>query len=149
MYEDDVNNYHCGSCQYYHACKRIDHKTIQFAQPWFKSYDCNQFSGCICSDFEPGAWHKNACDTWQGFEHYWPRYVEQWLPYADTKKLIYFTLNSDTSIRYGVRLLDFVYGTMIDDNMLKAVEKVYYKKTKGGIGYKLIREKINGVTIQN
>lgn len=149
MYKEDVDNYHCGSCKYYNNCKRIDHEVIQFARPWFKSYDRNQFSGCICSDFEPAEWCIYACETWLGFEHYWPRYVEQWLPYGDTSKLMYFVLNGDTSIRYGVRLLYFVYGSMFDGNTLKALEKTYYKKTKDGFGYKLIKEKIDGVMIQN
>ena len=149
MCKEHVENYHCGSCKYYHNCKRIDHQAIQFAKPWFKTYDRNQFSGCVCSDFEPAEWCVYACKAWMGFEYYWPRYVEQWLPYKNTSVLIYFTLNGDTSIRYGVKLLDFVYGNMIDGNILKASEKVYYKKVKSGFGYKLIKEKIDGVTIQN
>jgi hypothetical protein len=149
MYEEEVENYHCGSCRHYNNCKRIDHETIQFAQPWFKSYDRHQFSGVICSDFDPAEWHVYACETWNGFEYYWPRYVEQWLPYGNTSILVYFTLNGDTSIRYGVPLLDFVYGTMVDNGVLKAVEKMYYKQTRTGFGYKLIKEKIDGITIQN
>ena len=147
--EYDVENYHCGHCKYYNNCKRIDHVTIQFAKPWFKTYDRNQFSGNICSDFEPADHCTHACKTWTGFEDYWPKYVEQWLPYSNTDVLVYFTLNGDASVRYGVKLLDFVYGTMFDGNVLKASVKTYYKKTRDGFGYKLIKEKINGVTIQN
>ena len=149
MFNEDVEHYHCGNCKYFHDCKRIDHVTIKFAVPFFKSYDRNQFSGIICADFEPAQWCIYACKTWQGFEYYWPRYVEQWLPYQSTNVLIYFTLHDDTSVRYGVNLMDFVNGTMFDGDLLKAVRKVYYKQTREGFGYRLIRETINGVKISN
>lgn len=149
MYNEEVDNYTCGCCKYFHNCKRIDHETVRFAQPWFRSYDHNQFSGIVCSDFEPAEFCVHACKVWVDFDYYWPRYVEQWLPYKDTNKLVYFTLHGDTSIRYGVPLMDFVNGTMIEGNTLKAVIKKYYKQTRSGTGYKLIREEINGVTIQN
>ena len=52
-------------------------------------------------------------------------------------------------MRYGVRLMDFVNGTMMDGDVLKAVEKTYYKQTREGFGYKLIRETIDGVNIRS
>lgn len=149
MFSNEVEHYYCGSCKYFHNCKRIDHVTIKFAVPWFKSYDKNQFHGCICADFEPAKWHIHAYQTWKGFDYYWPRYIEQWLPYGNTNKLVYFTLHDDTSVRYGVPLMDFVNGTMVHGNVLKAVEKMYYKRTtKTPYGFKLVREKIDGVKIQ-
>lgn len=148
MFSEDVEHYHCGSCKYFHDCKRIDHVILKFATPWFKSYDRNQFSGVICADFEPAQWCAYACQTWRGFEYYWPRYVEQWLPYKNTNTLVYFTIQDNTSVRYGVRLMDFVNGTMMDGDVLKAVKKTYYKRTREGFGYKLIRETIDGVNIR-
>ena len=147
MSDNEIENYHCGNCKYFHNCKRIDHTTIKFATPWFKSYDQNQFNGCICSSFEPSNSCVYACQTWTGFDNYWPQYVEQWLPYKDTNKLVYFTLHNDTSVRYGVPLMDFVNGTMIKNGILKAVQKMYYKRTKDEFGYKLAREPIDGVRI--
>ena len=42
----------CGECKYFNVkaslpgvestCKRLDHKMVKFAGPWFKSYDCGQ-----------------------------------------------------------------------------------------------------------
>ena len=70
----------------------------------------------------------------------------EWLPYGNTNTLIYFVLHGDASIRYGVPLMDFVNGTMIEGNRLKAVEKEYYRKSKKSpIGYELIHEPIDGV----
>lgn len=151
----DVNNFHCGNCKYFRVdadwnesvCKRIDHKHIQFYRPFFKSYDCNQNSGVVCSDFIPAARCVNAAKEWKGFEEYWENYVEQWLPYSDTNVTISFYLNGNTDESYQVKLLDFVYGNMFEGNKLKAVSKQYYKRCSNpnGCGYKLITEPIDGV----
>ena len=43
----------------------------------------------------------------------------------------------------GVPLMDFVNGTMYDaDGNLKYVERKYYKRTKDGFGYKLVKESV-------
>jgi hypothetical protein len=157
MIGQDVPNLHCGHCKYFRVdadrneslCKRIDHKTIQFGRPWFKSYDCNQHSGTICSDFLPAELWINIFKEWRGFEEYWSNYVKQWLPYKNTEMLIPFFLNGDTDNKYMVKLIDFVYGNMIEGNKLKAVQKVHYKHDRDpqGYGYKLIKESINGVGI--
>lgn len=142
----EVEHYRCRDCRYRNEkCKRIDHKTIKFAKPWFKSYDGDNH--IVCSDFKPALYMKYANEHWTCFEEYWKGFVEQWLPYGDTSKNVYFTLHDDTSIRYGVPMMDFVNGTMIENGVLKAVEKMYYKRTKEGFGYKLIREPISGVNI--
>lgn len=142
----EVEHYGCQDCRCRgEKCKRIDHKTIKFAIPWFKAYDYTCHA--ICSDFEPAAYMKYANEHWTCFEDYWKGYVEQWLPYQNTNVNVYFTLHGDTSVRYGVPLMDFVNGTMLDNGVLKAVEKMYYKRTNKGFGYKLVREPINGVKI--
>lgn len=150
----EVPNFYCGDCIYWKyenvnqaPCKRIDHKNIKFAIPCFASYDGNQHGGIICSDFEPK--NKFFRERWEGFEKYFPLYVDACLPYKNTDTLVYFTLHNDTSVKYGVHMMDFVYGTMIDGNTLKAVEKVYYKQIRnpGGFNYRLIRDPINGVKI--
>lgn len=128
----------------------MDHKKIKFAIPYFKCYDCQQHAGTICSDFEPAAWCINAVKEWRGFDEYWANYVDQWLPYSDTNTYMSFTLNNDTSVRYHVKLLDYVYGKMIDDNgRLKAFEKIYYKQSRDptSFGYVLIREPIDGIEV--
>ena len=154
----EVPNLRCGDCEYFlvnadmdnveSKCKRIDHKKIQFAVPFFKSYDCNQFSGCICSDFKPNEHRKHTCENWTNFEDYWKLYVEQWLPYQNMNKNKGFVLNRNTEVRYYVPLLKFVYGDMFQGGKLMAVEKVYYKRCNTGCGYKLVREKINGIEVE-
>lgn len=147
----DVNyepeNYRCSNCKYfYEGCKRVDDKRISFAKPWFVTVkaDC----GCVCCDFELRDYMIYAKQNWIDFDTYFKEYVENWLPYGNTNKLIYFCLNGDNSIRYGVKLLDYVYGNMyISDNVLNAVEKMYYKRVRSGLGYKLIREPIKGVIV--
>lgn len=155
--EEDVDHYCCGDCVHWKLgpegkhlpCKRLDHEVIRFAVPWFKSYDAAQHSGCICSDFSPAPWKLHAVKYWTTFEDYWEKYVDQWLPYKNTNTLHYFCLNGNTDIRYGVPLMDYVNGTMIEGGMLKAVEKVYVKYTrKSPFGWELVREPIQGVKIK-
>lgn len=148
-------NYKCHNCEHYgsfpnYCQKRIDHKTIEFAVPWFVS--CPSYNGHICSDFKPSLIHVyDLQNYWTNWESYWADYLENWFPYYPKEKpedkLIYFTLNGDKEIRYGVNLMDYINNSMIDGNRLKAVEKMYYKRTKDGFGYKLVREKIEGVEL--
>ncbi len=152
----DHERYFCGDCVHWKLengkhcpCKRLDHDAVKFAVPWFKSYDANQHSGVICADFSPKPCKVWAVEHWTGFPAYWEGYVKEWLPYGNTNTLVYFTLNGDTSIHYGVSLMDFVNGTMMEGNHLKAVEKIYYKKNrKTPYGHSLIREPIDGVEVQ-
>lgn len=145
----EVDNYHCGNCKFFRAdadrneslCKRIDHKTVKFYYPWFKSYDCNQHSGVICSDFIPASWCVHAVKVWKGFDIYWENYVKQWL----NTKTVSFYINGDTSVCYQVPVMDFVYNRMFDkDGNLKAISRKYYKRSKkSSTGYELITEKID------
>ena len=147
----DVNyepeHYRCSNCKYYQSgCKRVDNKTISFAVPWFVNVqpDC----GTVCCDFELKDYMIHAKQNWIDFDTYFKEYVENWLPYGNTNKLIYFCLNGDTSIRYGVKLLDYVYGNMyLSNGVLNAVEKMYYKQVRSGFGYELVREPIEGVIV--
>lgn len=144
---DERERYHCRMCKHYNCradmesvqstCKRIDHKKVQFYRPWFKSYDCSY--GVICSDFEP----KYAKEHWDGFENYWNSYKKYWNTRTETDNAAFF-LDGNTNIGYKVKLTDFVFGTMYnDDGTLKAYEKFYYKQSrKSPTGYELIHEKI-------
>lgn len=161
--EYEVTNLRCRDCKYYKSnaeldnikstCKRIDHKKIRFAVPWFVSYDCDY--GCICSDFLPKEWLKATYNEWEqvgGFDDWWPLWVEQWLPYQNTDVYTWFTIGNNTSIEYGVKLLDYVYGRLYKSNgSLNASKKRYYKRHKISkkypYGYELIIEDIDGVDI--
>lgn len=152
---DTCPHYGCGDCKYFRIdadrneslCKRIDHKKVKFAIPWFKSYDCGQNFHIPCNDFEPKYMHYADAKSWDGFDNFWETYVKAWLPYQDENKLIWFCINNDTNIEYGLPMKVFIQGNMISDNTLLATKKRYYKRTKEGFGYKLITEDINGVEI--
>lgn len=151
----------CGDCAYFKVnadldgvestCKRIDHKKVKFAIPWFKCYDCGMNSLHIpCGDFIPA--HPEYADfrEWTNFSDFWKVYVETWLPYKNENITLPFTINGDTSVRYHVPLSKFIDGTMIVDGVLQAVEKTYCKRDKVECGvqlYKIIHKKIDGVLI--
>lgn len=144
----EPENYHCRECKYYHNdCKRIDNAKVKFWKPWHQSDD-RQSARIVCCDFDLKDYMKYAKQNWINFETYWKEYVENWLPYGNTERLVYFILNDDYSVRYGVKILDFIYGNMYSGDKLNAVEKMYYVQTRKGFGYKLIREEIEGVTVQ-
>lgn len=143
IFEENWCCLQCGQCKYFKVnadredstCKRLDHKHIQFAVPWFKSYDCGQFSGTVCKDFEPS-------DTVKWLKEHWVSYED----YYDGDKptgTISLVLDGNTAIRYKVLKEDFVNGTFINkDGSLKWIEKEFYRKVKKSkknpIGYELV-----------
>ena len=114
------------------TCKKLDHKHVKFAVPWFKSYDCGQTASHICKEFEPA-------DTQVWLKNYWS---PSFLGYYAPEGIVWLTLDDDTSIRYGVPAKDFYEGTfMNDDGSLKWIKKQYYKRSrKSPIGYELVTE---------
>lgn len=147
---DTCPHYGCGDCKYFRVdadrneslCKRIDHKKVKFAIPWFKSYDCGQHFHLPCNDFEPKHMEYADAKEWSGFDNFWNAYKEAWLPYKNEHKLTWFCLNDNKNVRYGVPIKSFVEGTMIQNNKLMAVKKAYYKRVKDFIGYELLYEDI-------
>lgn len=160
MYNEDCYAYHCGDCKNFgtypnYCTRRIDHKKIEFAAPWFR---CDpEAGGMICCEFEPkGIFVYDLKNYWTNYENWQTDWYDTQYDYLteeqrEEKKdnsIVWFTLNGNTNIRYGVRAKDYIYNTMYDGNKLKAVKKIYYKKTKEGFGYKLMREDIDGVEIE-
>lgn len=138
----------CGDCKYCNPsadmdsiespCKRIDHKHIQFAVPWFKSYDCGQRSGGICSDFEPNEWELWLYRHWKSeFKD-----IEHGKGSSTIPRYVGLCLDKDQSIRYYVNADDFYNNTFKEsDGSLKWVKKEYYKQSrKSPIGYVLVTE---------
>lgn len=138
----------CGDCKYCNPsanmdsiespCKRIDHKHIQFAVPWFKSYDCGQYSGGICSDFEPVEWKLWIYRHWKSeFKD------EKYSKGSSTiPRYVALCLDKEQSIRYYVNAKDFYNNTFRDANgSLKWIKRCYYKQSrKSPTGYKLVWE---------
>lgn len=141
----------CGSCKHFNVradmdgvestCKRIDHKHIQFAKPWFKSYDCGQYTRTMCNDFEPDEGHVYLYKHWTDPIDYACKGDE-----SRIKGKIWLCLDKDQSVRYAVTMRDFWYGTFLnEDGSLKWIEKMYYKRSKKSpIGYVLVREDHEG-----
>lgn len=158
MYEYDLREDHpclqCGQCRFFNVkadmpdvqstCKRLDHKHIKFAKPWFKSYDCGQFGGCICKDFEPSP----KCVY---LYVHWLSYNDYFKSDPDDSSLISLVLDNDFSTWYFVKKKDFVNNTFLNpDGTLKWVKKMYYKVSrKNPIGYQLVNEYPDGRIINN
>lgn len=147
MYPDgEVDNLHCGNCKHFgHVgpgrtpCrKRIDHETVRFAKPWFKTYDCNQFTGVVCSDFEPAERCVFIARTWRGFDYYWPRFVEQW----GAPRYIPFTLDGNEKVNYHVKTEHFVFGDrLFVAGRLNAYERQFYVQDRSSpVGYRLVTQ---------
>lgn len=140
----------CGQCKYFCNgadlesnpcyCKRIDHKKIKFAEPWFKSYDCGQFSRQVCCEFVP-----TKVNVWL-YQH-WTK-IEDFIkvPEKDTLTNVWLILDNNKNIRYGVSAYDWFYGNVFDaEGNLNWREKEYYKQSRNAVsGYKLIKEKRDG-----
>ena len=146
---NDVDNFRCRDCAHTDQC---EWKKIPGMKPAKPHWIVDEYPTVPCSAFEPTSWHVRGREVWRGFWDWWNRYVDQWLCKPPDKILVYFTVNNDASVRYGVPLMDYVNRQMISGDRalatLKAVEKQYYKRAKNDpIGMKLIREKITGVRL--
>lgn len=149
MEEKYVPNYKCRDCKNYgrhnnYCTKRVDHIKTEVAAPWFVS---TPFGEQIpCCEFEPSSIHKYDLENyWATWENWWEDYLEEYFPYypkeTPENKFVWFTINGDKSIRYGIAMMDYIYGKMY------ATKKQYYKKVKTDFGYKLITEDIEGVNL--
>lgn len=140
----DLNAYICcHDCQYCDVrgeqpnvvspCKRIDHKTIQRAIPWFKSYDCN---GSICSEFIPVAHRKWLKNHWK------PDFNRR----PVDGSVITLVLNGDQSVRYEVTKESWWDGSFKDENgNLKWIRKYYCVRSKiSPTGYEIEYEYPDG-----
>lgn len=116
-------------------CKRLDHKTIQFRTPTFKSYDC---SGRICSDFRPSPNYKFFYNNWHD------RYIRFYVP--KEHETIALRVKGEDEVDYHVRYLDFFNDTFRnEDGSLKWLYREYYIQTKfSPFGYLLIKEYPDG-----
>ena len=140
---DTCPNLECKDCLFWGAqCRRIGGTNLEFARPYFVSQDTG--SHTPCNSFEPK--HPEYADLkeWTNFEDFWKVYKDVWL--SGTKECA-FTINGNKSVRYYVPLERFIDGTMIENGKLLATHKSYYKQTREGFGYKLIREEIDGVML--
>lgn len=147
---DEFCHIGCGSCKYHQVdadrrqdttCKRLDHKHIQFAVPWFKSYDCGQRSGITCADFEPEEYCKWLYHHWTSMQDY----VESFERVEKREYLngyLGLCLDGNQDIVYYVDRGDFFNNTFLnEDGSLKWHHKHYYKRTnKNAIGYVLVTE---------
>ena len=138
----------CGQCVYFRVkaalpqeagtCKRLDHKHLRFALPWFRSYDCGQSWGGICREFEPDAeLHPDLAAHWEGYDARFPDGQEG---------LMGIVVDGVTSVRYMVEKEKFADGSFVlPDGSLDYVEKMYYKRCKPDeahpLGYVLVHER--------
>ena len=142
---DNWSHISCKDCKYYsckddcYCKKRLDHKKYRMAQPWFVTvYD---YDFHICSEFE-------ATDRYPWLYNNWKKeFTENY--YSD--ELMGIIINGNRDIRYMVRVKDYFYNTLFDENgELKWVKKMYYKKSKSSpIGYELIREFPDGTKVNH
>lgn len=141
----------CGECQHFQVdadrretttCKRLDHKKYKFAVPWFKSYDCGQYSQTICSDFIPVKWSVWLYSHWTNIEDWIAGYEKEEHKSFFDKQYVALCIDGDTSVRYYVNKKDYFYNCFIDERgELKWIKRCYYKQSrKSPIGYQLVWE---------
>lgn len=135
----------CKDCLYNGVnCKRLSGTNLEFARPYFKSSPSGLH--IPCNSFKPA--HPEYADLkeWTNYDDFIKAYMEAW--WSGSKPYVCgFTMSGDKSIRYYVPLEKFIDGTMIQDGKLMAIYKQYYKQTREGFGYRLIKEEIDGVQL--
>ena len=64
--------------------------------------------------------------------------------------MAYYNINDNHDVMYRTTLNTFLYGPIVKDGVLQAVEKCYSKRDKIDRGvqlYKIIREQVDGVQL--
>lgn len=141
---DEYCHVGCGNCAYFNfgcdpgvesTCKRIDHKKIRFAVPWFKSYDCGQYTAHMCAEFQPDSSCKWLAAHWPGTDAYVGEIPDD--------AMMWMTFGGNTKVRWAIKTKEFYEGSFQNpDGTVRCWRKMYYKKTKESpFGYKLIQEK--------
>lgn len=152
---DDCPNLACKDCVWFKhdadrttsICKQIDHKTVKFYKPCFSSLVCGD-NHMPCYFFEPKYTdYADIKGKWTNFEDYKKVYVDAWLPKPVEYSTVGFVLNDNYDIVYEVPLEVFWSGKVIKDGILQANKKISLKRTREGFGYKLEREDIKGVCV--
>lgn len=145
MNYEEIYSTGCNSCIYYQNCKRIPSDRLSFAHSCFISPANSKSPLCrtLCSDFICTKRHIAKYKVWQNYS------MEEWYKtFGKNFKEVEFVLDNDQSVRYSVDYADFFYGNLIVDGKFKAKAKQYFKQTREGFGYKLVKEKLeNGVDI--
>lgn len=137
----DVDNLRCSDCRNTHHCPNLQHPRISIRKATFSC--CANSLPCL--RFEPmfkvyEAQTKDMNLWWRAFE-------VEWLPKPLEKSTVPLIIDNDKTTWYHIHLSDWITGAFIDNGYLKAFEKQYLKMTKGGFGYKLVTEQINGVSL--
>ena len=116
--------------------------------------ECCEHLGCKFCKYavsgckrEKGGWKlSKPCFSSDRF-NYFIKYCKYWLPYFNSKTFNWkylntgYILNDDTSVRYYVNTLDFIYNNIWDnDGNLDWKYKSYYKRCKSPTGYELVTE---------
>lgn len=161
---DEMYSLRCYECRYHKCdaerdgvestCKRIDHKTIRFYTPWFRSYDCGT-QHLICRDFEPDLFRWPRGDgIWKGYDDYRALMKETGEAWASdnresVSKRLWFRLSDDGfKTIYEVDTEDFINGTMIQDGYLRARRRIRCKPSRDSVtGYRWIYEDIDRVKL--
>lgn len=128
------------------SCKRIGGTTLDFARPWFSCERGATGFHYPCRDFQPKHPTWGSLKEWTTFDDFWNLYEQAWLTDVDRRWSI-FIINGNKDTRYYVPHDLFMNGTMIENGVLKADRKGYFKRTKDGYTY--IMEEIKGVKIND
>ena len=96
----------------------------------------------ICRDFQMVSYRICDREKWIDFDTWQSAWIEQWCN-GEPPKLVWFHVDGIDNIAYGVPYEMYVDGCHVQGNVLLAVEKMFYRRTRqNDIGYELITEKL-------
>lgn len=135
----EVDNLRCSDCRNTHLCPNLQNPRISIRKATFAC--CANSLPCL--KFEP-MFKVYEAQT-QDMSLWWKAFETDWLPKPLEKSTVPLIIDNDKKVWYHIHLSDWIAGTFLDDSYLKAFEKQYFKMTKGGCGYKIVTEQINGI----
>lgn len=150
----EPTNFRCRDCIWFiHGCKRIDPPRLTAYVPWFSCDKDRNPNHIICCDFQPNPNYPEMYidfHRYRDFEELFNSWRTFWMKPCE-RKLTWWVLNKNRKVSYAVRLEDFLYNTMYDEEgKLKTVYKRYMKQTrKSPYGWRLKVEKCDSILIED
>lgn len=144
---DTVPHLGCKDCLFSgKSCKRIGGTPLDFSRPYFSCERGATGFHYPCRDFQPKHPTWGSLKDYTTFDDFWNLYKQTWLTDFDRRWCV-FIIGNNRRTRYYVPHGRFMNGTMIENGILMATRKGYFKETKTGYTYKT--EEIKGVKIND
>lgn len=140
----EAPNLRCRDCIFCETelCRRVNYRSLDFYHRAFASATSSREWQYVCRDFQMAPYMVRERDEWPGFDSWQAIWVRQWLD-GHLPKLMWFHVNGNSNVDYGVPYDTYVEGHHIQGNLLMAtVRRFTFPLRRSSRGYRLFYEEL-------